>query len=136
VCSLKWQMGAEVARAEQLDFRNPRRQGEEHGGSSNRVEPDCAVSHRGGPRNASGVRFCAPLKDGQTARLTKMYGTAWKSARERAANAWERVHGTLAPDGFRRVRVHDPKHTFGRRLRAAGSRSRIDRICWGTRAAG
>ena len=27
---------------------------------------------------------------------------------------------TPAPDGFRRVRVHDLKHTFGRRLRAAG----------------
>jgi integrase len=64
--------------------------------------------------------FVRRLKDGQTARLTKMYGTAWKSARERAANAWERAHGTLAPDGYRRVRVHDLKHTFGRRLRAAG----------------
>jgi integrase len=49
-----------------------------------------------------------------------MYGTAWKSARERAANAWERAHETPAPEGFRRVRVHDLKHTFGRRLRAAG----------------
>ena len=27
---------------------------------------------------------------------------------------------TRRPDGFRRVRVHDLKHTFGRRLRAAG----------------
>jgi integrase len=49
-----------------------------------------------------------------------MYGTAWKNARERAADAWERAHGTVAPQGFRRVRVHDLKHTFGRRLRAAG----------------
>jgi integrase len=64
--------------------------------------------------------FVRRLKDGETARLTKMYGTAWKSARERAANAWEGAHGTPAPDGFRCVRVHDLKHTFGRRLRAAG----------------
>ena len=49
-----------------------------------------------------------------------MYSTAWKNARERAADAWERVHGTAAPEGFRRVRVHDLKHTFGRRFRAAG----------------
>ena len=41
-------------------------------------------------------------------------------AKERAADAWERVHGTVAQEGFRRVRVHDLKHTFGRRLRAAG----------------
>ncbi len=64
--------------------------------------------------------FVRRLKDGQTARLTKMYGTAWRSARERAANAWERAHATVAPAGFRCVRVHDLKHTFGRRLRAAG----------------
>jgi hypothetical protein len=30
------------------------------------------------------------------------------------------LFGTVAPEGFRRVRVHDLKHTFGRRLRAAG----------------
>ena len=64
--------------------------------------------------------FVRRLQDGETARLTKMYGTAWKSARERAVNAWERTHGTSAPEGFGRVRVHDLKHTFGRRLRAAG----------------
>ena len=28
--------------------------------------------------------------------------------------------GTDAPEGFRRIRVHDLRHTFGRRLRAAG----------------
>jgi integrase len=53
-------------------------------------------------------------------RLTKMNTTAWKSARVRAADKWEKEHGEPAPDGFRRVRVHDLKHTFGRRLRAAG----------------
>ena len=39
-----------------------------------------------------------------------MYGTAWKAAREHAADKWAE-----APH-----RVHDLKHTFGRRLRAAG----------------
>jgi len=38
--------------------------------------------------------------------IAKMYGPAWRAARERAG----------LPD----VRVHDLKHTFGRRLRAAG----------------
>ena len=64
--------------------------------------------------------FVRQEKDGRGVPLKKMYGTAWKNARERAADAWERVHGTAAPEGFRRVRVHDLKHTFGRRLRAAG----------------
>ena len=50
-----------------------------------------------------------------------MYGTAWKQARERAADKWAERHGDEpAPEGFRKVRVHDLKHTFGRRLRAAG----------------
>lgn len=52
--------------------------------------------------------------------LTKIYNTAWKSARERAAYTWAERHQESAPEGFRRVRVHDLKHTFGRRLRAVG----------------
>jgi len=45
---------------------------------------------------------------------------AWRKARERAANKWEQATGHPAPEGFRNVRVHDLKHTFGRRLRASG----------------
>jgi len=52
--------------------------------------------------------------------LARMNGTAWRNARERAAHKWEKETGEKAPMGFRRVRVHDMKHTFGRRLRAAG----------------
>lgn len=52
--------------------------------------------------------------------VTKIYNTAWKSARERAASRYEQELGSPCPDGFRNVRVHDMKHTFGRRLRAAG----------------
>ena len=49
-----------------------------------------------------------------------MNNTAWKAARERAADAWAKEHCEPAPAGFRHIRVHDLKHTFGRRLRAAG----------------
>ena len=52
--------------------------------------------------------------------MTKMNNTAWKAARERAADAWAKEHAESAPAGFRNIRVHDLKHTFGRRLRAAG----------------
>lgn len=45
-----------------------------------------------------------------------MHNTAWKSARKRAASRYDGG----APWGFENVRVHDLKHTFGRRLRAAG----------------
>jgi len=49
-----------------------------------------------------------------------MNNSAWQSARVRAADRWEKLRGEPAAEGFRRVRVHDLKHTFGRRLRAAG----------------
>lgn len=49
-----------------------------------------------------------------------MNNSAWRSARARAADKWGEQMGTRAPEGFRRVRVHNLKHTFGRRLRAAG----------------
>jgi integrase len=60
--------------------------------------------------------FVRQSKHGLTVPIKKMNNIGWRSARERAADAWERVHGTVAPEGFRRVRVHDLKHTFGRRL--------------------
>ena len=59
-------------------------------------------------------------KDDEAGPVTKINNTAWKAARERAANAWQERHSDAAPEGFRKVRVHDLKHTFGRRLRAAG----------------
>jgi integrase len=52
--------------------------------------------------------------------LKRINTTAWRKARERAADNWEKRTGEPAPMGFRKVRVHDLKHTFGRRLRAAG----------------
>lgn len=52
--------------------------------------------------------------------VTRMYNTAWKYARANAAERYEKEIGSACPAGFRHVRVHDLKHTFGRRLRAAG----------------
>ncbi len=52
--------------------------------------------------------------------MDRMNGTAWRNAREKAATKWEKQTGEQAPVGIRRVRIHDMKHTFGRRLRAAG----------------
>lgn len=50
----------------------------------------------------------------------RMNDSAWKKARVRAAKRWEERHGTPAHPGFASVRVHDLKHSYGRRLRAAG----------------
>lgn len=53
-------------------------------------------------------------------RLGYMNNTAWQNGRRDAAAKWQEEKGKPAPIGFARVRVHDLKHTFGRRLRAAG----------------
>jgi integrase len=51
--------------------------------------------------------------------LHRMNDTAWRNARYRAAKIWEKEKGTPAHPGFETLRVHDLKHTFGRRLKAA-----------------
>jgi integrase len=62
----------------------------------------------------------AHKKSGEPRPVTKINNTAWRAARERGADAWAKQQGEPAPWAFRNVRVHDLKHTFGRRLRAAG----------------
>ncbi|MDT4833216.1 Phage integrase family protein [compost metagenome] len=52
--------------------------------------------------------------------MKRMYTPAWKEARKRAAAKWGHTHGAAAHPGFATIRVHDLKHSFGRRLRAAG----------------
>jgi hypothetical protein len=46
--------------------------------------------------------------------------SGWQGARRRAAERYERELGRACPEGFRNIRVHDLKHTWGYRLRAAG----------------
>ncbi|MBW5415076.1 tyrosine-type recombinase/integrase [Pseudomonas sp. MAG002Y] len=61
------------------------------------------------------------VSDGQgPTAVHRMNDSAWKKARVRAADKWEQIHKTSAHPGFRSIRVHDLKHSFGRRLRAAG----------------
>jgi integrase len=57
---------------------------------------------------------------GEGAPLECMNNTAWQNARKKAAAAYAGRYGRPAPWGFAHARVHDLKHTFGRRLRAAG----------------
>jgi integrase len=64
--------------------------------------------------------YVPPKNSRETGPMDRMNASAWRKARARAADKWERQRGEKAPIGFRRVRVHDLKHTFGRRLRAAG----------------
>ena len=52
--------------------------------------------------------------------LGHLRSAGWHGARRRAAERYQERFGMEAPAGFRTVRVHDLRHTFGRRLRAAG----------------
>jgi integrase len=52
--------------------------------------------------------------------LGHLRSAGWHGARRRAAGRYQERFGMEAPAGFRTVRVHDLRHTFGRRLRAAG----------------
>ena len=49
-----------------------------------------------------------------------MNNTAWQSVRKRAASRYLEKFGKAANWGFAHTRVHDLKHTFGRRLRSVG----------------
>lgn len=79
----------------------------------NRVARSVVESLRG--LHATHV-FVRALPKGRPQPVTKMYNTAWKSARERTAQKWAERHSERAPEGFRKIRVHDFKHTFGRLL--------------------
>ncbi len=61
-----------------------------------------------------------PDKDGSATPMHRMNDSAWRKARKRAAAMYEQRFKRTAPAGFASIRVHDLKHTFGRRLRAAG----------------
>nr|WP_286978250.1 tyrosine-type recombinase/integrase [Pseudomonas sp.] len=64
--------------------------------------------------------FGQPDSEGRPMPVHRMNDTAWKKARIRAAKVWQEQNLRPALPGFVSIRVHDLKHTFGRRLRAAG----------------
>ncbi|BAO61481.1 phage integrase [Pseudomonas protegens Cab57] len=64
--------------------------------------------------------FGKPDGEGNETTVHRMNDSAWKKARIRAAKKWQEKFLRPAHDGFARIRIHDLKHTFGRRLRAAG----------------
>src|SRR6266404_2165051 len=121
VFGLKWEYEVKVPELDTSGFIIPGeriKNGEERLVVLNRVAKSVVESLRGlHPVNVF-VRNLS--KDAAARPLAKIYNTAWKAARERAADAWEKEHKDTAPAGFRKIRVHDLKHTVGRRLRAAG----------------
>ena len=121
VCRLKWEYEVKVEELETSVFIIPGEQvknGEERLVVLNQVAKSVIDNLRG--MHPIYVFVRANKKDSEPKPVTKINNTAWRAARERAADRWQEQHGEPAPQGFRNVRVHDLKHTFGRRLRAAG----------------
>ena len=52
--------------------------------------------------------------------IARINNSGWKAARRRAAKRYADEFGRPCPAGFRSIRVHDLKHTYGHRLRAVG----------------
>jgi integrase len=120
VCALKWDYEVKVPELDTSVFLIPGdhvKNGEERLVVLNRVAKSVIESVRG--MHPEYVFAYAP-RNSNLRPVTRMNNTAWKAARKRAAENWERQHREPAPSGFRKIRVHDLKHTFGRRLRAAG----------------
>lgn len=80
------------------------------------IHPEHVFTYRGQPAKKYGGGY-AP---GAGEPMDCMNNNAWQHARQRAAKAYAEKFGREAPWGFEHVRVHDLKHTFGRRLRSAG----------------
>lgn len=64
--------------------------------------------------------FTCEDRNGERDRVGRINNKGWRAARRRAAARYEEVLERDCPIGFRNIRVHDLRHTFGRRLRAAG----------------
>ena len=65
--------------------------------------------------------------------VTRIYNSGWKLARDKAARRYAQEHGEPVAWGFANLRLHDLKHTFGRRLRAAGVSQETRKVLLGHR---
>lgn len=120
VCSLRWEWERKVPELQTSVFVIP-------GTLVKNFEDRLIVLNRVARSAIESARGMHPVfvfvrrrRGGLTAPVKKMNNTAWRRAREQAADSLAIAQAEISPVGFRRVRVHDLKHTFGRRLRAAG----------------
>jgi integrase len=114
-CGLRWDWEREVEELKVSVFVIPKdvaKNGEERVVMLNAVAQRVIEAQRG--RNADWV---FPYRG---RRVEMMNNTGWQRARREAAAKYPEVFKRKAPEGFRTLHVHDLRHTFGRRLRAAG----------------
>ena len=65
--------------------------------------------------------------------MTQIYNSGWKAARRRAAARYETRDWAPVPQGFRSIRVHDLKHTYGIGCGSPASASRTASSSSGTK---
>jgi integrase len=115
VVNLSWQWEVQVPELDSSIFVVPRRlvkNGLDRYVVLNRIARSVIESCRGKHPQRVFTRNGRPV--------TKIYNSGWKGARRRASERYARELGRPCPKGFQSLRVHDLKHTFGHRLRAAG----------------
>jgi integrase len=115
VVYLSWQWKVQVPELESSIFVVPRRfvkNGLDRYVVLNRIARSVIESCRGKHPEREFTRNGRPV--------TKIYNSGWKGARRRASERYAKEFGRPCPKGFQSLRVHDLKHTFVHRLRAAG----------------
>ncbi|MEL0036457.1 MAG: tyrosine-type recombinase/integrase [Gammaproteobacteria bacterium] len=123
ICQLRWEWEVEVTELGMTVFVLPSwltKNGVERIVVLNSVAQSVINSQRG--KHPSRVFTYQKGRESEkvTTPLDHIYGSGWKAARQRAADQYEKEMQDDAPWGYRNLRVHDLRHTFGRRLRAAG----------------
>jgi integrase len=122
VVKLQWDWEVRIPELNTSVFVVPKNFGGRNGGSGVKNKQDRVIVLNRVARSVIEAQrhkhalWVFPLRDRA---MHRMHCSAWSSAIVRAAASYEQQTGTPAAQGFKRLRVHDLKHTFGRRLRAA-----------------
>lgn len=123
VCKLQWDWEVKVPELDTSIFVIPAKFGGRDGSSGVKNKEDRVVVMNRVARSVIEAQrdkhkvYVFPVDGGA---MHRMNNSAWNSATDRAADLIGQEAGKPAAWGFRNLRVHDLKHTFGRRLRAAG----------------
>lgn len=121
VCQLRWRWEIKVPELNTSVFLIPKeivKNGEDRLVVLNKVAASVIEECRG--HHSEYVFTWKKGASGKPQPTDSMNNTAWQNGREAAARSYREEFGEPAPSGFANVRVHDLKHTFGRRLRSAG----------------
>ena len=120
VCTLRWSWEVRAPELDTSVFIIPRdhvKNGLERFVVLNRIANSVIEGYRGEHEE---FVFTVEERDGSRHPQARMNNSGWKHTRRRAAARYEHELDRPCPAGFRSIRVHDLKHTFGYRLRAAG----------------